>query len=64
MSCLCSQSLKIGGVKNCACLMSTLERTAPTTPLDEAKTHLLGGYDQSKEEWVCDPSCWCKKVKQ
>lgn len=33
-------------------------------PLDEAKTHLLGGYDQSIDEWVCDPACWCKKVKQ
>lgn len=32
MKCLCSKSLKIGGGKYCACLVTTSKRTAPTTP--------------------------------
>lgn len=37
MKCLCPKSLKIGGGKYCACLVTTLERTAPTASLDSEK---------------------------
>lgn len=31
---------------------------------DRERTHLLGGYDQAIDEWVCHPACWCRSVKE